>query len=368
MTFNIDGLIKKINMMKDGNEKKRLYDMLLAYILHYNNQNPLNPYDINLIDKQINDIEQFDKMNITRRNYACNELYRDIDLYNILYKSILHNANHYSLVPYYYPNVNYEELIIYVEAFFKYLDSDLYNLYLNHKNNNFIIETTYRDTGGCFNINGNYSSIILNNTNSLTKAIALVHEIGHAYDNYLNRNQNVKTTLALNVEATPLVLEKLFIRFLDYFHLLNSKTIEICEQRHHIDNLIFTNCAYIYNKLVLQGEIPLDIILNIDYNLNIPKEMYEKYSLILENTMEYSKQYINLYANLYGMAYLISNTLINKSKTIKEVILRTKEYSMLTKSLNNSEILELFTKEDYLNATNKFVNKTLTKKAPTGAK
>lgn len=162
--------------------------------------------------------------------------------------------------------ISRKKALFLIEKFFKTLGSDVYEWYknFNQENINYSFDNTF-DTDGCsyLMLGEKYSYInVCNNSNNLQGYISLVHEYGHAYHEYLTRNNVNLTIYNINVEVMSLLFEKLFIKFLgdsyDYRVDINSVWYD-----YHYEHFWIVMDTIITSFLLKDGKISsIDAFLN----------------------------------------------------------------------------------------------------------
>lgn len=360
--MDIEGTIKKINMMNDNKERFRLFCELQQYLYLLPEIKMLSTDDVINISKQINDLKALEEKYDAMQNKVFNDIANNLQYFNKIYRSILVNADKYPLFSMHYPYYNLKRLINYAIEFFKLMGNDVYELYKRLQNKELILEKDQTSYGGlCWNINGHLSSIILyTNSTNLYKIIALVHEMGHAYDNYLNRTHDYKLDVQINSEITSITFEHLFIKFLMNEKLLKEEDAKIIYHNFFTQHIKLMHEAYIYNNLVMNNIIwPGKNFLIIEEK---DKTIIKKYNIMKNNMLSKDIQSIKAVSNEYAIGTLVSFIMMNhytqnKIDAIKEI----KDLSMFSPVSNTEDILNLITKLGSIDIINKNTYKILIK-------
>ena len=360
--INILGLIKKINLMPDSKEKALKICSAYSYINFLINSNQIKKEEANKILEQICDIEIFLKHYITDEKKEIEDLLDSVYYLNPIYKDILNYANKYSLFSVNIPNVNITNMIKNAQYFFNHIDPNLLMLFNRLIDNNLIIETTVNGYGGkCHKINGELSGIIIDyNTMNFYKAITIVHEMGHAYYHYLNKQSPNLIRSNIANESIPRIFEQLFLVFLRENHLMDNNDLNKYERFFLLHQLNLTNSVYILNKLLIDEKINTNFYVE-NIKANISFNDYYNLSIIKPKDDEF-QQYISFVNNYYSYAFILSmiireNYLENKADTIKFI----KEIPNLAIDMNAIDFINQFNKSDYLNATKKNISRVLSK-------
>ena len=360
--IDYNGLIKKINMMTGSKDKAMLINIVYTYLIYLMESNQMKKSEIVKILQQINEIGSFLKHHVSDEKKSINPLLESAYVLNPIYKDILTYANKYPLFDVNIPHVNINKLFAYANNFLNYIDPKLSSLLGYLIENELIIATSIDDFGGkCYNLGGNTSGIILNyNTVNFYQGVALVHEMGHAYYNYLSKGNPNLVKNYIGRECIPRILEQLFLIFLREKHLVNNDYIERYERYFMMHQLKLTNSVYIINKLLINGAIKENFHIE-NIKALLPQETFDAFSIIKQKNNKYQRfmEYTN---NYYSYAFLLSmivreNYLENKDEAInflKEIPYYSREYNAL-------EFINLFDKNDYLNATKKNISRVLSK-------
>ena len=360
--INIEGLIKKVNLMPDSKEKAMNICTIYSYMNFLIDSRQIEKEKAQEILEQINDVEIFLKHYVVDEKKKISSLIDSVYILNPIYKDILNYANNYSLFNINIPNVNIKNLIEYAQDFLYSIDPNLISLFNKLIDNELIVETTLDEFGGkCHKINGEYSGIIIEfNTRNFYKAVTLVHEMGHAYYHYLNKSNPTLVRSNIANESMPRIFEQLFLLYLRENYLLDKNSLDQYERFFMLHQLHMTNSVYIFNKLLINEEIPVDFHVENMKALLSFQEYYDL-SIIKQKDSDFQK-YMSFMYNYYSYALILSmiireNYIEDKDETIKLI----KELPNLAIDMDAMEFIDQFDKNDYLNATKKNISRILSK-------
>ena len=282
---------------------------------------------------------------------------------NSLYKNILTYANNYNLYKTNIPDTNIAKLFNYAKDFFYFIDKDALSLFNSLVDNDLVFESNLESFGGkCYKLNGYKSAIVIDYyTLAFYKIFALVHEMGHAYYHYLGRDYQhlIRTNLAN--ECMPRIFEHLFIEYLRNNHLIDKDILDQYERFFIIHELSITNSVYIINKLLLENVIDVNFhIENIKAKLTF--DDYYNLSIIKPQNND-NQDFLTYNCNYYAYAYLLSMVIkerFNKDETETRKIIKT--LPTYARELSATELIDLFDKTEYINATHKNISRVLSKK------
>ncbi len=363
--MGIENYIKKINMMKDNQERILNIHIIIHYLEYLLGINQITETEYNNYINQIIDIDEFLEISNQEVLNDIIDLINSTQKLNSLYKPILEYANNFNLFYIKIPNTNFDKIYHTTTDFFKYLGNDVYSLYEYLYNQNLIIEVDRENFGGsCININ-NYTSGITLQTKGriLWKILSLVHETGHAYHNYLNHTHPSFSTTKITRECLSITFEQLFLTYLRNNYLLDSNILDIYERFFHFQYLQIINASYIINNAFLNGQIIVpNAMIAFNNKVYTPsKEKYQEQSILDRANYHYSS-HLQFSSNYYSYAYLFSNLIRDLyQKDEKETIKFIKEIPYYERGLSLKEFIELFNKSDYTNQTNKNVCRVLKK-------
>lgn len=361
MDFNINGLIKKLNMMTNNSEKQRLYMNMQCTLSFMEDIEKINSQDIQKSYFNIIDLDTLNQKQEKEQYSLLYDLYSNTKLLNNIYKPILSNISSY---PFYFedmPYINFDRLIDAAEEFFKILSPNVYNLYVNLLKNELIFEKDNNDCSGqCTKLDNDLSGIIITkNDPNFLKILCLVHEIGHAYDYYLNKTANYND-YSLYCEVISTTFEHLFILYLESKNVIGKEAIKKIYRLFFIEYTKTINNAYIYNKLILNNQIKANSILTIDNQYT--KDFIIQNSILKNNIVYQTKQIDNL-INAYNFGIIMSFIFKDHyQKDAKLTIQEIEEISKLVNNLTTKEIIHLFSKNEYVNSISKDACKILCKR------
>ena len=184
--------------------------------------------------------------------------------------------------------------------------------------------------------------------------------MGHAYYHYLGRgNPNLIRSNIAN-ECMSRIMEFLFIDYLRDNYLIDKNALDKYERFFTMHNLLITNSVYIINKLLLNDLVETDFhIENIQARLN--PDDFDNLSIIHPKNISH-QEYLAYSYNYYSYAYLLSMVIKERMKTDeKETRKFIKRLPILAKELDASEFIDLFSKDEYINMTNKNTSRILSK-------
>ena len=160
-----------------------------------------------------------------------------------------------------------------VYNFFASLGNDVLNIYLNMINHDNILLSNTSDCSGYAldTIPLDYPCIVIENIPKYLQFYGvLVHEIGHCYQFYLQRNQRNFSNFNPYVEITSLLFEKLFC---DY--LVNNYVIKDRLQYDLEDHVYFLNdvsISKVLSKLFINRKICSLNPYNLSYNTSVSSD------------------------------------------------------------------------------------------------
>lgn len=364
MNINIIGTIKQINMMKDNKARFQKYNNLIWTLSFLYQTNEITSDELDNFLSMLIDTDKMKKLFTKPKELSLHDIYSNTENLNKIYRHILLNIKNHDFKMQKYGIDDFDKILYYVEDFFRLLGNDVYKLYLNIIKHNLIVEKREHDKyASCGYINGELSSIILEmNIVPLYKAINLVHEVGHAYDNYLNKTQDYKRGFQINVEFTSMTFELLFLSYLKENNLISDRLQNVTFQNYYTDYLLRMNNAYIYNKLFLEHKLPTNLkLFNSQY---FTQENLFNEGIIKNNLVKEYLEDISLYSNYYALgllfsSYYLTKFQLNPKDTIKEI----KDFSCLSNNFNTRDVINYYNIDELIKNTIKVTSKIL-KKAP----
>ena len=364
MNINILGTIKQINMMKDNKARFQKYNNLIWTLSFLYQINEITSEELDNYLGMLVDTDKMKKLFTKPKELSLHDIYANTEKLNKIYRPILSNIKNHEFKMQKYGIDDFDKILYYVEDFFKLLGNDVYKLYLNIIKHNLIVEKR-NSVSNIFNIlnKGELSSIILEmNIVPLYKAINLVHEVGHAYDNYLNKTQDYKRAFQINVEFTSITFELLFLFYLKENNLISERLQKVSFQNYYTDYLLRMNNAYIYNKLFLEHKLPTNL-------RTFNRKYFNQDNLFNEGIIKnpLSKEYledISHYSNYYALGLLFSSYYLTKFQSNpKDTIKEIKDFSCLSNNFNTNDVINYYNIDELIKNTIKITSKIL-KKAP----
>lgn len=360
----LDGLKKKIDIMPD-NYQRSVYIMnyfhILAYLRDTNQINnfELKKYNMDSDTNKMFSIIQKNLNSFVNQLEGCNNKLIEIDFE---LKKIYDIGNWNKIPNFDSINRDYGKKIVF--DFFKSLNVDVLDLYNEMKNNISYSNLHEKDLEGtCYEIlESKYSYINLDNSSFNTSSLStLVHEVGHAYHNYLLRNHPKLTYYTIIDETMSSLFEKLFFKYLEknysnyvnvnnlwyeyyslsYYQLVNLLLTSILLQDKkivEIDSNLRCKTCYSFDQ-VIELSMDLECAINDDPNLNIKDYIYligdlisDYFLEIMDNDFKVGfKTFCNFIqeANYYTISEILDKYTSDLSYTkenIKRVMEKDKSY------------------------------------------
>ena len=216
-----------------------------------------------------------------------------------------------------FKRVNPEKLYKIVADFFKFLGPDVAKLYNQIITNNNIFLLDDCDYSGV-SMNAlsvdNPCIIIRNAENYLSYYFTLVHEMGHCYQFYLQRNHKHIESFNVFCEVTSLLFEKLFLAFLD-----NEKKLKKIMFNSDINNhLYFLNdlsVSKVLCELFMTNDIKNIDAQDLTYQSSTPKKELERRMSLDCGCILSNKKDFDLTAFHYSIGEVIANYFFNKMQS-----------------------------------------------------
>ena len=235
--------------------------------------------------------------------------------------------------------INTKNINIFLTDFFKSLGDDVFKLYCRLVNEDKIRYAYSNDASGLtfHRMFDNVSNVIMcNQGDELMDYYSFVHEVGHVYQFYLQRNISYLSDAHYGTEITSRLFEKLWQKYLLDNHLYSRDINEAIKSYHNQNINLYAHCSLI-SEIVKSGNYTLDES-KIVHNLS--KEDLERR---LENKCGYVFNYIKDldYINfLYVIGDIISSNLyLEIIMDKKEGLKKLRNYLV---NLNNYNLLESF--------------------------
>ena len=360
--MDVDKEIKDILKMKHNSSRdNRIYYLYqcLSYLL-----------DSEQIDKETHDVYKkmigYKPPFIKPSTIDCED---SLHLLTCLYEDVLNNASKYDLIKTINPHIEIEKYLPYVIEFFKYMGAN--EIYNNIINNNLLSLKSdlknYTLYGSTYNLGNGKSAIIIKNGNDFRTLITLVHEIGHAYENYLKKDTFTRKYQYIDTECLSTTFEYLFIQFLKDNNLVDENILSIGERNNIIMDIWCMDNAYIYNNYTFNKKI-----IPNNQDIIIPVEIFNKLSIIKTGNYSLNKEtqtcLLRRYRNYYSYGLLFAMVILERFKEDEH---ETKKFiqnfpKLLYYDIPNNhfgrDLIKLIPNDEYINTTNNYVDKVLSKK------
>ena len=356
--MNVESKLKKIHMMPRGVERSLELYYLAQYSHYLLHKGIISEDEYKSIAKEA-DYKR------TGRKISNADIVDTLVQLTCLYEEVLKYSNNYTLF-YISPYISFQEYLPFVFEFFKYIDNNLYNHFCNIKYNDFfsiIPEYDNQTSGTTYDIGMGKSSILLKENTYFNLIKNLVHEMGHAYENFLNQTSPCVKSNYFAQECLSISLELLFMKFLRDNHLGDSTIIDEGERRIYTNKLRFMNNAYIFNNLVFdEKSFKYEEINNVGYTISL--NTYNELSLIKMNHKFFidDKEQVTNYHNFYGYGLLFALVILDMfTQDEKEARNIIKTFPSFINSHKEIEIINRFSDDEYLEANKKYADRVLSK-------
>ena len=284
----------KSQILRMSNNKKKLvmidaYDRLLQYYSELKNNNDLDipseftgkygRYTMSDMQKIIDDLSD-----------NAETLYSFYQKIIDIYKKDDFCSYEYNV----FKKINMPKMANAVYDFFASLGNDVLGIYVGMMNHHNILLSNNPDYAGYAldTIPLDYPCIVIENIPKyLQFYTTLVHEIGHAYQFYLQRNQKNFSSFNPFVEINSLLFEKLFCDYLINNHVINDNLY------HELDNHIYflndVSISKALTKLLLDKKISNVNIYSLSYDCSVSQcdvlyEIVSDCGYIMPNKLELS--------------------------------------------------------------------------------
>ena len=337
LIMNMPNNINKVNMV-DG------YASLLGY---YKEICGLNYEELKKLDIDSDFVNKYEKKLAQSTQKKINEITNlapyIYDKYNVLINEYKKNgfcSYEFDL----YHRVNKDKLYEITTDFFLSLGSDVAKLYNRIILNDNIFLLDDCDYSGV-SINSQYVDnpciIIRNVEEYLSFYFTLVHEIGHCYQFYLQRNHVHLESFNPFMETTSLLFEKMFFNYLKENHIFKKELFdyEIENNIYFLNDLASTK---VICELLMNKDIKNIDLYDLTYDSSIPiNELYKKMindcGYIMANKLNFELSEFH-----YSIGEIVSNYFINKmNNNFKET---WKEYKNFICTVDNYPLEEIFDK------------------------
>lgn len=359
MEMNLTQLINKIIAMPDGIDKDievNFLNNMLAY-LKKTKQISLEDYEeykelIKLVFfKSIEHINE-------ERKIQHDDFYTVREDLLYLYQNVLDYVKDYQLNVKTMNTINPEENLNLVIGFFKWLNIGVYKLYNNLNKKDLIYDIfDNRFAGLTYQIGKDeYAIAICPLADGLRQLFTLVHEMGHIYYYHIQRDNPSLSSNLIATECIPKIFERLFISYLRENNLLEKKLLDNFEYNRHLADLLYVDSSYVVNKIMIDNDSSKWDYSHLSFN------DFKKQSILNPKVFSQYKDHLKYVYNKYSYAFLLASIVQKKyAKDEKWVKSFIKEFPKLARNTSSKEIINLFTTEEYINATNNTSSKILTK-------
>ena len=244
-----------------------------------------------------------------------------------------------------YHRVNKDKLYELVAEFFKYLGKDVGKLYNKIILNNNIFLLDDCDYAG---ISMNALSIdnpciILKNVEEyLSYYFTLVHEMGHCYQFYLQRNHGHLEVFNPFMETTSLLFEKMFLKFLKEKHEFQKELFD-----YDIENNIYflndLSSSKVICELLMKKDVNNIDMYTLSYESSVPieelqRKMVKDCGYIMANKLDFSLAEFH-----YAIGEIIATYFINKmNNDFKNTWNEYKSFIMTCDNYPLEEILDKY--------------------------
>ena len=274
------GIKKLIMNMSDNVEKAKLLRSYIFLLKSYLETGIIKDDEIEFgieqefLDKYDKKVLSCTKQKLWELNDVVPYLYKEFD-------SIIHEYKKNDFCSYeneLWNRVNLNKLYGLVEEFFDSLGSDVKNLYNEmDKHNNILLVDNPKHLGESEDVQNidNPYIIIQNIENYFLYYFTLVHEMGHCYQFYLQRNHLHLESFNLFTEVTSTLFEKMFASFLQKKHLFQQELHNI-DLENHIYFLNSISASKILCNLFMNNEFLYINPYNLSYGSRVPLEELKK--------------------------------------------------------------------------------------------
>lgn len=294
-----------------------------------------------------------------QRTKEKNEFFCERDNLTDLYKEVLLFSKNYNLhlekvEP---TNINdYEHIII---SFLKWFDKEMLELYENIKNKGLIHNLEHRThLGEATSFGKNNNAIFLNDKqDGIHKLFTIIHEMAHIYCFNKMRDNKILIPNLFTMECVSKSLEKLLYVFIMENNFINKTILNKFANNRLLSDLIIADSSYVFNKMSKDKES------NEFYIKDYSIFDYQRYTILYPSTFQYYSVNFSYHQNKYSYAHLFSSVMEERfmyDPTWTKKLLR--DYQLLINELNDNQILNMFDRSEYINATNNYTDKILTKK------
>ena len=243
-----------------------------------------------------------------------------------------------------YHKVNKDKLYKLVADFFKYLGNDVGKLYNRIiLNDNIFLLDDCEYSGISMNALSidNPCIIIRNVEEYLTYYFTLVHEMGHCYQFYLQRNHQHLECFNPFMESTSLLFEKMFFKFLEDRHECTKELFDY-DIENHIYFLNDLASSKVICELLMDRDVRNIDTYNLSYESSVPIEELQRRMVmdcgyIMGNKLDFSLSELH-----YSIGEIIASYFMNKMNS--DFNNTWKEYKDFITTVDNYPLEDIFKK------------------------
>ena len=257
--------------------------------------------------------------------------------------------------------VNQDKLYDLIAEFFTFLGSDVAKLYNKIiKNNNIFLLDACDYSGVSMNALSidNPCIIIQNVKEYLSYYFTLVHEMGHCYQFYLQRNHTHLEAFNPFMETTSILFEKMFMHYLISKHEFQNELFDY-EIENHVYFLNDIASSKVICELLMNNDLRNIDIYDLSYESSIPlvelqRKMIEDFGYIMSNKMNFELSEIH-----YSIGEIIASYFIRRMKDNFEDT--WKDYKDFICTVDDYKLKDIFDKyleiEPFKDDIKKFIKK-----------
>ncbi len=217
---------ERILKMRNTKEKAEIVDAYIRLLRYYSEVLDENDYDL-LEELSIDDefVGKYDNLVLTDTQKDIDEMYSCVDSLYEKYCKIIETfkENDYCTHAYFInAKVNPQKMKNLVYYFFESLGEDVLNLYLKMADGKNILANNMKMGYMGYTLDtlpiDNPCIVVQNAQKNFAFYLTLVHEVGHAYQFYIQRNQKNYSSLMPYAEITSHLFERLFLDYLKNVH------------------------------------------------------------------------------------------------------------------------------------------------------
>ena len=350
------GLRKKIMLMP--NSIKRDY-LLLDYSHLYKYLESLN---INVTDDLL-DFDNIDRINKITEDGIYLQIGEFILNNNFLYKRINEILKKYHQNNFYAENslstkINQKDIAVVINEFFKSLGSDIYELYRRLLKENFVGYGISLDADALtfHRMFDKLSNVMMCcDGKNLLDYNAFVHEIGHVYQFYIQRNGNYLSDIHYGTEITSRLFEKLFRKYLFDNYLYPKQTIDAINSYHYQNINMYGVCSLIC-EIIKSGNYIIDetMVKTKLQDEELKRRLMDRCGFVYDYILDLD------YSNfLYIVGDIISSNFYKEINMNKEIgFKRLNDYLV---NLGNLSLIDSFKSYGNIDYAKEYINNDLEK-------